>query len=382
MMRALLSFLALVAAATSAFAGFYDTTARDLRGPPGSIIRYEILDASPSGGIAYRMLYRSTGPRGEAIAVSGVAIRPRGKAPPYGREVVAWAHGTTGIARPCAPSLINSGLDDIPALALLMSRGYVVVATDYPGLGTDNQHPYLVGESEGRAILDSVRAARGIADLAATDRFVVWGHSQGGHAALFAGQLAARYAPDLQLMGVAAAAPATHLSVLLERDLNSVAGRILTVMAMSAWSKLYNAPMQDMVAPKELPQVERIASRCIVSLIDQLADLGSQKKLSPNLLTADPAVTKPWADFLEVNRPGKVLAGAPVLIAQGSSDTIVDPEVTDAFVAGLCQRGTPVRFIRYPQGSHHTVVKRSANQTIAWLGERFAGAPVRTPCGQ
>jgi alpha-beta hydrolase superfamily lysophospholipase len=346
------------------------------------VIRYQILDASPSGGIAYRMLYRSTGPQGEAIAVSAVAIRPRGKAPPYGRPVVAWAHGTTGIARACAPSLINTGLDGIPALALLMSRGYTVVATDYPGLGTAGQHPYLIGESAGRAILDSVRAARGIADLAATNRFVVWGHSQGGHAALFAGQLAGRYAPDLQLMGVAAAAPATHLAALLERDLNSVAGRILTVLAMSAWSRLYGAPMESMVAPRELAQVERIASRCIVSPLDQLADLGAQKKLSPNLLLADPAVTRPWADFLENNRPGKVLAGAPVLVAQGTNDTIVDLEVTEAFVASLCQRRSRVRFIRYPQGSHHTVVRRSANQTVNWLGERLNGAPVRTPCGQ
>ncbi len=97
-------------------------------------------------------------------------------------------------------------------------EGYIVVATDYPGLGTDGIHPYLIGESEGRAVLDSVRAARDLPDSGASDRFAVWGHSQGGHAALYTGELAARYAPELKLVGVAAAAPATYLVELFDAD--------------------------------------------------------------------------------------------------------------------------------------------------------------------
>jgi alpha-beta hydrolase superfamily lysophospholipase len=71
-------------------------------------------------------------------------------------------------------------------LAEMMARGYVVVATDHPGLGTPGMHPYLIGVSEGRAVLDSVRAARDLPDAGASNRFVVWGHSQGGHASLYA----------------------------------------------------------------------------------------------------------------------------------------------------------------------------------------------------
>lgn len=78
----------------------------------------------------------------------------------------------------------------------------VVVAADYPGLGTPGMHPYLIGESEGRAVLDSVRAARDLPDAGASNRFAVWGHSQGGHASLYTGELAASYAPDLRLVGV------------------------------------------------------------------------------------------------------------------------------------------------------------------------------------
>lgn len=92
----------------------------------------------------------------------------------------------------------------IMGLPELLKRGYAVVAPDYPGLGTPGPHPYLVGESEGHAVLDAVRAARNAPEAHAGQRFAVWGHSQGGHATLFAGLLAQSYAPELQLVGVAA----------------------------------------------------------------------------------------------------------------------------------------------------------------------------------
>src|SRR6516165_5881755 len=43
----------------------------------------------------------------------------------------------------------------------------------------------LIGEGEARAALDSVRAARQMAELTLDMRTVVWGHLQGGHAALW-----------------------------------------------------------------------------------------------------------------------------------------------------------------------------------------------------
>ena len=100
----------------------------------------------------------------------------------------------------------------------MLAQGYVVVATDYPGLGTPGIHPYLIGISEARAVLDSVRAARALPNTGASNRFAVWGHSQGGHAALYTGELAASYAPELKLVGIAAAAPATYLVELFDAD--------------------------------------------------------------------------------------------------------------------------------------------------------------------
>src|SRR5512139_879182 len=159
---------------------------------PGSIIRVWPLEGggpSGAGGTAFRILYRSTGLSGEPIEVSGAIFIPPG--PGGGRNIIAWAHPTSGVVEACAPSLMPDLAGTIWGLSEILARGYVVVATDYPGLGTPGIHPYLIGESEGRAVLDSVRAARDLPDAGASNRFAVWGHSQGGHASLYTGELAA-----------------------------------------------------------------------------------------------------------------------------------------------------------------------------------------------
>lgn len=174
----------------------YDVKPGEIPGKPGTIIRVWPLEGGgPGNSDALRFLYRSTGPKGEPIPVSGAIFIPSGPAPAGGRNVIAWAHPTSGVMPACAPSLYPHFEALMWNLGDMLNQGYVVVATDYPGLGTDGIHPYLIGESEGRAVLDSVRAARDFPNSGASNRFAVWGHSQGGHAALYTGELAARYAP-------------------------------------------------------------------------------------------------------------------------------------------------------------------------------------------
>ena len=182
---------------------FYQSSSSDLAGPIGTLIHEEARSGAPAGAKAHRVLYRSTEPDGSPIAVSGVVIIPSGSPPPGGWPIVAWAHPTSGIVPRCAPSLAIFLFQQIAGSKTLLEHGYAIAATDYPGLGTAGPHPYLVGESEARAVIDSVRAARSFPGLENSSRFVVWGHSQGGQAALFTGMIAKRYAPELQLLGVA-----------------------------------------------------------------------------------------------------------------------------------------------------------------------------------
>ena len=166
--------------------GFYLTSREELAGTARKPIRTAPMQGAPNGAAAYRILYRSTGLHNEPIAVSGVVVVPAGPVP-RGRPIVAWAHPTTGVVPRCAPSLALFVFQQIQGLREMVERGYVVAATDYPGVGTPGPHPYLVGISEGRAVLDSVRAARAVPDAGGGRRFAVWGHLQGGQASLYAG---------------------------------------------------------------------------------------------------------------------------------------------------------------------------------------------------
>jgi acetyl esterase/lipase len=181
----------------------------------------------------------------------------------------------------------NAGM--IWGLADILAKGYVVVATDYPGLGTPGIHPYLIGISEARAVLDSVRAARNLPHTGASNRFAVWGHSQGGHAALYTGELAASYAPELRLVGVAAAAPATYLADLFDADKDTATGKELTAMTIYAWSKLYNRPATTLVEPGAMGPFERMAHDCIESVAEFKAITDAEKPLqTEKFLKADP----------------------------------------------------------------------------------------------
>jgi acetyl esterase/lipase len=155
--------------------------------------------AALKGGAGNRLvLYRSSGIAGKPVAESGTVSIPKGKAPKGGWPVITWAHGTTGIADSCAPSrdsaanpahtLINYAY---PLLQRWLKAGYAVVRTDYEGLGTPGEHPYLIGRSEGRSVLDIVRAARKL-DKRLGRRVIIAGHSQGGQAALFAARWRSR----------------------------------------------------------------------------------------------------------------------------------------------------------------------------------------------
>ena len=134
----------------------YDVTPSDLVGRPGEIIRVWPLEGGgPGGGDAFRILYRSTGLNGEPIAVSGAIFIPPGAPPQGGRNVIAWAHPTSGVVEACAPSLMPDIAGMIWGLPQMLAQGYVVVATDYPGLGMPGMiHPYLIGVSEARAVLE------------------------------------------------------------------------------------------------------------------------------------------------------------------------------------------------------------------------------------
>jgi acetyl esterase/lipase len=238
---ALLCVVALAAAAPVAVARVPKAPpGLELYKPPANLKSYDrgdliwarkVQNPLPQASRTWTLLYRSTSLRGKAIGVSGFVMLPKGKPPKQGWPVVSWAHGTSGIADSCAPSRDPKGPYTLylePQLRAWLEAGYAIANTDYEGLGTPGVHPYLVGRSEGRGVVDIVRATRQL-DRRLARRYVIAGHSQGGHAALFAAALAPKRAPELRLRGVAAYAPASHLD-LLSRTLSNLAPSITWVL--------------------------------------------------------------------------------------------------------------------------------------------------------
>jgi acetyl esterase/lipase len=383
-LRALvLAFGMALAASLCQAASFYDPPA--LVGPnalPGTLLRAEPMPGAPQGATATRILYTSVGERGEPIAVSGFVVVPSGPVPEAGRPVVAWAHPTSGVVPHCAPSLALGAFGSVQGLRDMLGRGAVVVATDYAGLGTAGPHPYLVGRSEARAVLDSVRAARALPGAGASPHFAAWGHSQGGQAALFTGLIARDYAPELDLVGVAAAAPATDLRTLLRDDFDTDGGRNLTAMTLWSWSRVYGLPIDKLVLPRAVPAMDALSNECIESVFDMVVRMVSQRGLQHGFLTVpDLTRVEPWARMLQENSPGALPREVPLLLVQGSADTLVRPEVTQSYAARQCAAGGPVRMVVLPGVNHGFAGRDGAPTAVAWMAERLARKPAPSDCG-
>ena len=373
-----------VGRAPAAPGAFYSAPSPLPSAPPGTIIRSEVIDGFRAGATAYRVLYTSTGYDGRPTAVSGFIVVPDGPAPAAGRRVLAYTHGTVGVASNCAPSLVTRQ-DQQPLFveggAAFLAAGYVIAASDYQGLGTPGPHPYLVGSSEAMNELDIVRAARNLTAARAGSDFAVWGHSQGGHAALFTGQLAADYAPELRLVGVAAGGPVPDFTDLFNANVDNTIGRVLISMTLQSWSEVYDgARLQQIVTPAARPIVTRIARNCLYDSNQILASVPGAVGLGRTFLSSLPQKTEPWKTIAERNTPGNAPTNAPLLIAQGAADTIVDPAVTKRLVDKLCRNGETVEYRLAPGVGHLKTGQEAAPAVLRWINDRFAGKPAPTSC--
>lgn len=206
----------------------------DSRGPSRRWARVvgAALSLAAAGALAWLILYTTTRDEGRPAVASAIVVAPGG-GKPGAREVIAWAHGTTGVHETCAPSVLEGTFSTGAFFSVeeVVEEGWVLVATDYVGLGTAGPHPYLIGQGEARSVLDAVRAARQMPELDLAERTVVWGHSQGGHAALWAGAIGPSYAPEVDLIGVAALAPASNLVALVDNLGNVTGGSIFAAYA-------------------------------------------------------------------------------------------------------------------------------------------------------
>ena len=356
---------------------FYDPPVK-VTGRPGTLLRSEPLKdvTLPAGMRGWRIKYTTTVDDKTPITSVATVFAPV-DLPKGPRPVIMWEHGTTGLVQKCMPSLASIPILGIPAVDLVVKAGWVIVATDYPFAEKEGPHPYLIGEGEGRAGLDSVRAARKMPELKLSDRTAVWGHSQGGQSALWTGIIGPRYAPDIKIVGVAAIAPAADMKTLLSKSIE-LDQRLGPYLA-SSYSRFYrDIKFEQAVRPEALSAARQIVKLCGFEDPQKIAEL--MKTFSGPALATD--TNKALAARLAQNTANRPIA-APLLITQGLTDPTVLPAVTEAYVEGRCSAGQRLEYWTFAGHDHATIVRPGTKMDeplVAWTAARFAGDPQAKGC--
>lgn len=347
---------------------------------PGALIRYEPLGASIEGAETYRILYVTERPDGTPAVSSGMLVVPTAPAPPGGRKVVAWAHPTVGLGDRCAPSRAASpikGQATEPWMLQMVRFGWVVVATDYAGLGTPGGSQYLIGRSEAYDVINSVRAARAFPGAGAGSTWAVYGHSQGGHAALWTGVLAREHAPELDLVAVTAAAPAAELVPLVEEQWDRVVAWVIGPEVVETWPEVYpDLPLEGIVRGRNLERNTRLADECVVE-----AAIGGivRQELGGRYFASNPAEDDAWRAALADQTPPPV-TDVPVLIVQGTHDEVVIPNTTALLVERWCDAGSALTMVWLGGQGHTDAGERGGTIVGDYLWRVFDGREAGSTC--
>lgn len=339
--------------------------------PHGSLVRYQRLDDVGHGRV-YRVMYTSRSVSGQPIVVTGLTALPENGG--RDRVVLTWAHGTSGIADSCAPSKQPLGIL-AAVLDVFLQRGWIVTATDYEGLGTPGRHPYIAGISEGRSTLDAIRAAAQLPGAHAGRRALIWGHSQGGHAAMFAAELAPRWTPERRVLGTVSGAPPSHFDELIES---------LRTSDYRGYVALAAAGIHAAYPRARLSQVLTAKGRALLPVVDRACtdDVFRAFNAVPldDVVKANPTTVEPWRTILAANEPGRVITRSPLLIIHGEADEQIPPSTSQLLFDELCARGQPVERRTYPGQSHAGVILPSFAPMLQWMDDRVAGKPAVSGC--
>ena len=314
---------------------FYESPGVRDSGTAGELLDDEPIEVDDDlDAEGHRIVYASTTPRDDIVHVTGVVLVPEGRRPPAGWPVAVWGHPTVGVATRCAPSLeVPFGIEGAQTL---LDAGFIVAAPDYDGLGSDGVHPYLVGESEGRTMLDIARAA---AELGGADVVVAWGHSQGGHAALWARAIADDYAPELQLEATAAAAPPTDLAAFLDPGFTTNQ-LLLSVTAQTAlaWRVVYpDAGLDALATDATLSAAADALQTCIIDLTAAAAAVQPEQ-----VWALGPEAVPGWWALTELNSVDPDRGRGPVFLSHGRADELVPLAGSEELAEGLCAAGETV----------------------------------------
>lgn len=350
--------------------------------------RGSLVSATPLGqtdiGVAFlgasatRIVYRTTdGITGGGRTASGTVFVPGGTAPAGGWPIVSVGHGTTGVADECAPSLYPNLLGTIGFVTPLLERGTVVVVTDYQGLGTEGEHPYLDRDASAFDVIDAVRAARNTVPDIGT-RWGAIGTSQGGQAVWSAAERARDYGDGLELLGVAALSPVANLTKFFDPTTPQTLDRVLLVPFLVEGLRvaLPDTDPADYIRGTFADNLTALTA-CSDLLGFSKADAGAI--IDPaDALPVDERARDRMASWLESIAVPTEPTDTPLFVLVGARDELVDPQWTADAVARACASGDVVAFRSEPDQGHSDLA--AIGSGVDWLVERFLNRPVVNTC--
>jgi pimeloyl-ACP methyl ester carboxylesterase len=231
-----------------------------------------------------------------------------------------------------------------------------------------------VGESEGRSVLDAAEAATQLPGATVGDRYAIIGYSQGGHAALWANELAETWGPDLDLVGVVAGAPVTELPASFTSRPEAT-GFFMSMVA--GYEAAYpDADPARLLTGAGLAALDLVDQGCTGEVFDAVA---ARSREEPLRRPGD--MPEEWVALLAANDPGQVAADSPVLILHSLTDELLPATTSEQLHERMCDAGQVVERRTYDQGQTHiTAASTAFTDGLAWINERMTTttAPLST----
>lgn len=368
---------------------FYEAPAT-LPATNGAVIRTEpmsfLLDPADATSLvtnAKRVLYKTTNRAGRAIAVSGVVLVPKASWIGFGsRPVIGYAAGTQGMGDKCAPSRqYSEGLEyEAAGIQALLNRGYAVAVTDYEGLGTAGIHTYMDRVSQGRAVLDVVRAAQRISGtgLSSTSPVGIEGYSQGGGAAAAAVELASTYAPELRVKGAAVGAVPADLKSVAEH-LDGGLYSAFAFFALRGLSASYDVDLLPYLNAEGVKTMQTVEQDCVFDLFGH--SFVKSETLSHNGKGMSDLIGLPqFARMIEDQRIGTIKPTVPVLVSHSSLDDVIPFANGRNTAQSWCDKGANVRFSPNVLPTHIGGYLPFSTEAAMFFEGRFAGLPQWSNC--
>lgn len=354
---------------------FYTADAQP--GEPGSLVRSEEFggwEALADSTAATRMVYRTQSAAGGPAVASAAIATPDGAPPDGGWPVVAWAHGTSGVAPQCAPSLMKD-LYYGDLIQALVDEGYAVVATDYSGLGAGDGHEYNTLAANANDVRYSVAAAQSAVE-GLGERWVAMGHSQGGQAAWGAARQQADD-PVGELAGAVSLAPSPPLGSGLDEvkdapGTGSYAPYVASSLALQYPDEFEPA---DILTSAAMEKYEEITRNDCLALAVAVSGEATPAEYFKEGFQDNPVVQRYNEGNVYSDRP----LAAPLFAATGSDDVTVHAPVIEAEARKQCAQGTDVEYAEF-SGDHDGMVDSASEDFLPWIADRFAGREAPSNC--